>query len=42
MPIDALQNIDQVIVGADFVQATGREQTLDDANLFGTELGLSE
>ena len=42
MPIDALQNIDQVVVRTDLVQTTGREQTLDDADLFGAELGPGE
>lgn len=39
MSIDALQNIDEIIVRANFVQAAGGQQALDDGDVFGTELG---
>ena len=39
---DALEDVDEVIVRIDFVQPTGRNQTLDDADVLGTELGPAE
>jgi len=38
----ALQDVDQVGVGVDAVQAAGDEEGLDDADVFGTELGSAK
>ena len=42
MLADPLQDIDQVGVGIDAMQAAGDDQALDDADVFGTELGPAE
>lgn len=42
MPADALQDIDQIGVGVDPVQATGDDQALHDANVSGPEFGPAE
>ena len=42
MVTDPLQNIDEVNVRIDAVQAAGNDQTLDDADMFGTEFGPAE
>ena len=38
MLANALQNVDQVVVGVDLVQAAGGEQALYDTDVFGAEL----
>jgi len=42
MLADSLQDIDQVGVWIDGVQPAGDDQALDDADLFGAELGPTE
>ena len=39
---DPLQDIDQIGVGIDAVQAASGHQTLDDANVLGTDFGPTE
>jgi hypothetical protein len=39
---DPLQNIDQVGVWIDAMQSAGHDQTLDDADVLGTEFGPAE
>jgi len=39
MLTDTLQDIDEIVVRVDVVQAAGHQQTLDDPDLFGAELG---
>ena len=39
---DALQDIDQVVVGIDAVQAAGDDQALQDADVLGAEFGPTE
>ncbi len=38
---DALQDIDEIIVGVDLMQPTGNDQALDDPDLPGAELRLA-
>ena len=42
MLADALQDVDQVGVGIDAMESAGDDQALDDADLFGAELGPAE
>ena len=42
MHADALQDIDEVGVGIDVVQATSDDERLDDADMLGAELGPAE
>ena len=42
MRIDALQDIDQIVEGMDPVQAAGRDQALQDADVMGADLGPAE
>jgi hypothetical protein len=42
MLADALQDVDQVGVGIDAVEPAGDDQALDDADLFGAQLGPAE
>ncbi len=42
MQAHALQYINQIGVGIDAVQAAGDQQTLDHANVLGTDLGPVE
>ena len=35
---NALENVDQVVVGIDLVQAASGDQTLDDSDVFGAKL----
>jgi len=39
MLTDALQDIDQVVVGIDLVQPAGHDQALHDPDVFGPEFG---
>ena len=39
---DALQDIDEVVVRVDPVQSAGDDQTLQDADVFGPDLGPAE
>jgi hypothetical protein len=39
---DALEDVDEVVVGVDVVQPAGDDQALDDADVFGPELGPAE
>ena len=39
---DALENVDEVVVGVDVVQPAGDDQALDDADVFGREFGPAE
>lgn len=39
---DALQNVDEIAIGIDAVQAAGDDQALDDADVFGAKLGPAE
>ena len=40
--IDALQNIDQIVVGVDVVQAAGDDQTLQGGHRLGADLAPAE
>ena len=42
MLADALQDVDQVGVGIDAVEPAGDDQALDDADVFGAQLGPAE
>lgn len=42
MLADALQDVDEVVVGVDLVQSTGHDQALHDADVFGPEFGPAE
>mgnify|MGYP006172658723 CR=1 FL=1 len=42
MLADALQYVDEIVVRIDFMQPTGRNQALDDADMLGAELGPAE
>jgi len=39
---NALENVDEVVVGVDVVQPTGDDQALDEADVFGPEFGPAE
>ncbi|GAB1425839.1 hypothetical protein MASR2M16_30730 [Thauera terpenica] len=39
---DALEHVDEIVVRIDFVESTGRNQALDDADMLGAELGPAE
>ncbi len=39
---DALEHIDQVVVGIDAVQTAGNDEALNDADMFGAELRPGE
>ena len=39
---DSLQHIDEISVGINAVQSAGDDQTLDDADVLGAELGPAE
>jgi hypothetical protein len=39
MLADALQDVDQVVVGIDVVQPASGQQALDDTDVFGAQLG---
>jgi hypothetical protein len=39
---DALEDVDEVVIGVDLVQPAGDDQALDDADVFGPELGPAE
>lgn len=42
MLADALEDVDEIVVRIEFMQPTGRNQALDDANVLGAELGPAE
>ena len=42
MLADPLQDIDQVVIGIDVVEAASGQQTLHDADLFGTQFRPAE
>ena len=42
MLADPLQNIDQVFIGINIVEAASGQQTLHDADLFGTQFRPAE
>jgi len=42
MSANALQHIDQIGVGIDVLQPAGDQQALDDADVFGPDLGPVE
>ena len=42
VPVDALQDVDEIVVGIDIVKTAGRDQTLDDADMPGAELCPAE
>ena len=39
---DALQDVDEVVVGIHTLQSAGDDKALDDADVFGAELGPAE
>jgi hypothetical protein len=42
MRIDALQDVDEIVVRMDPMQAAGRDETLQDADVMGTNLRSAE
>ena len=42
MLADALEHVDQIGIRIDVMQLAGRDQALDDADVFGAKLGPAE
>ena len=42
MLADTLEHVDEIVVRIEFMQSTGRNQALDDADMLGAELGPAE